>query len=364
MAKRVVDKSGVSSSDSYPERKKDAYSLALDDKLSGARDYGNLGERANYFGNLVNRYGNFHEGSFDDSVRTRMHRGKAYIAKAVRDNKIAEEKGLGYDATSTEEAVRQTEGNWGKYGVSIRNAWIDAVKKNPRVGKDVAYILAENGYVDDAVKVFSNAFGLVNRGNYKINDGTLDRQVLGDYHVGLAQIFKKAGRFGSAKEHLKKALEFLGEDSSRKFYQDSRDGENKGYHARGSGTLAGEIWGNQDLGGNINTNLNRTISEGYYNSRGEKSSEGLNSYFVRDKQIQEGSTLPEKSSRKSSKKFATLAILGLGGATFALVGSQMTGNVIGYSNNLLSAWGIGSIILSFIGVVSLGLYIKNSKKSK
>lgn len=359
-AKKPIGKSEFSGRDVSQDygKKRDDYSLALDDQLRGAsaKEYSSAGARAKYFGQVVSDFGQYGRGHDADAYRSRMHRGKAYIVKAIKDNEAALKNGNpnGYDVNSSDEAYRQSIAFKGKEAESLKNSWLNAVRKNPRVGQYAAYALAENGQVDDAVKVFRDAFNFANRGNnYRVADGTLDGQLLSNYHVGLARVFEKAGRFGSVKEHLMKALEALGDDSSKQYYQSHQAGQNKGYTG-GASSIAEAIWNDRSPshGTSVNTELNKALRDNPSNDYDSRRSEGLNAYFVADKKIQ---------GKKSSKKFATLAIVGLGGATFALIGSQMTGNVIGYSGGV-SNLGIGAIFLAVIGFVGLGFYIKNRKK--
>jgi hypothetical protein len=361
-AKKSTENARASSGDAYrgySGRKRDDYSLALDDQLrgAGAKEYEGPNARAKYFQQVASDFGQYDQGHDADAYRARMHRGKAYIVKAIKDNELAAKGGNpnGYDINSSYEAYRQSTAFKGKEAESLKNSWINAVRKNPRVGQYAAYALAENGQIDDAVKVFRDAFNFANRGNnYRVADGTLNGQLLSDYHVGLARVYERAGRFGSAKEHLMKALEALGDDSSKQYYQSHQAGQNKGYTGGASG-IAEAIWNDKSPshGTSVNTELNKALRDNPSNDYDARRSEGLNAYFAADKKIQ---------GKKSSKKFAALAIVGLGGATFALIGSQMTGNVVGASNSLPSLLGTGASILGFLGILGLGFYIKNREK--
>lgn len=352
-------------------------SAKINEALSYSKD--SPRDRVAYSEKLVGNYGNYlSSGGYADSMRVRMHRGREYV------NRLAQSTSRG-DELSREvnEAYKQSEGfgeysngNWqfsnADYGGSIRNSWINAIRKNPGVlsyefrsdergnywvtgnGNKVVSALASNGYVDDAVKYLHKAFDALKK------DSSLDKGAVNSLlHLELANIYRLGKQYGSEKEHLLKS------GSQSYIVTDRLDELNKFEFLRhlksgGRNSLSDRFY---QSGGHLKNKI--IAKHGYYLNKGYSNmpisyepqisrSSGLSAYFAADKKIQ--------SRGKSSKKFATLAVVGLGGASFALVGSKLTGNVIGVADSLPSLLGTGALILGFLGIAGLFFYFRSKKK--
>ena len=267
---------------------------------------------------------------------------------------------------------------------------------------------ANMGYTNDAVTAFQKYFDL----KHSNPDRTkMSGKLLAEYETSLANIYGAVGDFGGSKEHLLKALGALGEAVPEHYTTRSTESRNSFNNSLRRGhklssdsmSIVNLLYGNGDsdrgVEGRVNgdaeilssvrnpqdkdyspwtkgyskggalkqkiVSTHRVLSD--VNRKGEVSfrdahpygvSKRLADYYEVDNKIRGDKPL----EKTSSKKFATLGVVGLGGATFALVGSQMTGNVIGYSDGV--SWlGVGTLILAIMGFAGLGLYMKNRKKS-
>jgi len=364
-----------------------ARSESIDNALSGSRDYSS-GGKVLYSEELVGKYG--HDPSSEgyiDNIRVRMHQGKAYVNRLAQSNSRGDEL-----SREVNEAYKQSEGfgynenmkdAWSRqpvdlnYGESIRNAWINAIRKNPNVlsyeiksdkggnyyttgtGQSAVSALASNGYVDDAVKYLHKAFSALQK------DPSLNKDAVNSLlHLELANIYRLGKQYGSEKEHLLKSgsqsyivsnrLDELDKSEfSGPIRSDRQRDPSRGRFYRVGGHLKDKIIARRGYHiGHLVEGTSYSNMPTSYEPQTQRSS-GLSAYFAADKKIQ--------SKGKSSKKFATLAVVGLGGASFAIVGSQLTGNAIGVSDSLPSLLGTGSLILGFLGIVGLLFYFRSKK---
>lgn len=265
---------------------------------------------------------------------------------------------------------------------------------------------ANMGYTNDALASFHKYFDLKHSNPDR---SKMSGKLLAEYETSLANIYGAVGDFGSSKEHLLKALGALGEKVPEHYAlrsiedRESFNNSLKRGHKLSSDSMSivNLLNGNGDSGrgveGKVNGGVNLDYAKnpqdkeyspwtkgysrggalkqkivathrvpGSVNQKGEISfrdaypnhiSQGLRNYYAADSQIR-----GDSSSKKSSKKFATFAVVGLGGASFALVGSQLTGNVIGVADSLPSLLGTGALILGFLGITGLLFYFRSKKK--